>query len=102
MDQQQYLERETLANFRPIFRREADKAKGEIFPTIWYQSTLEMTSIQQSIMAKSVLVAESPLLKYVDLEATLSVMNRSNCTLEGQQHLAPTGERLKTTSVFCC
>ncbi|KAL7899862.1 hypothetical protein HDV63DRAFT_327608 [Trichoderma sp. SZMC 28014] len=63
MDQQQYLERETLANFRPIFRREADKAKGEIFPTIWYQSTLEMTSIQQSIMAKSVLVAESPLLK---------------------------------------
>lgn len=69
MDQQQYLERETLANFRPIFRREADKAKGEIFPTIWYQSTLEMTSIQQSIMAKSVLVAESPLLKYVDPDA---------------------------------
>ncbi|UKZ86623.1 uncharacterized protein TrAFT101_002447 [Trichoderma asperellum] len=63
MDQQQYLEREILANFQPIFRRAADKAKGEIFPTIWYGSNLEVTSIQQSIMAKSVLVGESPLLR---------------------------------------
>lgn len=65
MDQQQYLEREILANFQPIFRKGAEKAKGEIFPTIWYGSNLEVTSIQQSIMAKSVLIAESPLLKYV-------------------------------------
>ncbi|KAL5093567.1 hypothetical protein Trisim1_010296 [Trichoderma cf. simile WF8] len=63
MDQQNYLEYEILANFRPIFKRTADKAKGEIFPTIWYGSNLEVTSIQQSIMAKSVLVAENPFLK---------------------------------------
>ena len=65
MDQQDYLEREILVNFRPIFKTTADKAKGEIFPTIWYGSNLEVTSIQQSIMAKSVLVAENPFLKYV-------------------------------------
>ncbi|PTB62005.1 hypothetical protein BBK36DRAFT_1172853 [Trichoderma citrinoviride] len=63
MDQQDYLEREILVNFRPIFKTTADKAKGEIFPTIWYGSNLEVTSIQQSIMAKSVLVAENPFLK---------------------------------------
>ncbi|KAH6605537.1 hypothetical protein Trco_004690 [Trichoderma cornu-damae] len=63
MDQQHYLERDILANFQPIFKRTADKAKGEIFPTIWYGSNLEVTSIQQSIMAKSVLVAENPSLK---------------------------------------
>ncbi|EGR47473.1 uncharacterized protein TRIREDRAFT_64322, partial [Trichoderma reesei QM6a] len=63
MDQQEYLEREILVNFRPIFKTTADKAKGEIFPTIWYGSNLEVTSVQQSIMAKSVLVAENPFLK---------------------------------------
>ncbi|KAH0494764.1 hypothetical protein TgHK011_008353 [Trichoderma gracile] len=63
VDQQDYLEREILVNFRPIFKTTADKAKGEIFPTIWYGSNLEVTSVQQSIMAKSVLVAENPFLK---------------------------------------
>ncbi|KAL6874841.1 hypothetical protein J3F83DRAFT_759574 [Trichoderma novae-zelandiae] len=63
MDQQEYLEREILVNFRPIFKTTADKAKGEIFPTIWYGSNLEVTSVQQGIMARSVLVAENPFLK---------------------------------------
>lgn len=63
MEQQNYLEFEILVNFRPIFKRTADKANGEIFPTIWYGANLEVTSVQQSIMAKSVLVAENPFLK---------------------------------------
>lgn len=65
MNQHHYLERDILIQFQPIFRRPADKSKGEIFPSVWYGSNLEVTSIQQSIMAKAVLVAENPFLKYV-------------------------------------
>ncbi|KAK5994787.1 hypothetical protein PT974_03170 [Cladobotryum mycophilum] len=63
MDQQGHLERDILAKFQPIFQQPADKSKGEIFPTIWYGSNIEVTSIQQAIMARSVLVAENPFLK---------------------------------------
>lgn len=52
-----------LVDFLPIFRRPADKSKGEIFPTVWYGSTIEVTTIQQALMAKSVLAAEDPSLK---------------------------------------
>ena len=61
--QQDHLEQDVLVDFKPIFHRPADKAKGEIFPTIWYGSTIEVTSIQQSIIAKSILTAENPSLK---------------------------------------
>ncbi|KAJ3498066.1 hypothetical protein NLG97_g1426 [Lecanicillium saksenae] len=63
MDQQSYLEDNVLANTRPLFEKPADKRQGEIFPTIWYTSHIELTSIQQSLMARSVLVSENPYLK---------------------------------------
>lgn len=64
MRQQEHLEREVLVGFEPIFHKPADKARGEIFPTLWYTSVIETTTVQQSIMAKSVLLAENPSLKY--------------------------------------
>ncbi|KAM3438838.1 hypothetical protein NHJ13734_004036 [Beauveria thailandica] len=63
MDQQSYLENAVLASTKPLFEKPADKRQGEIFPTIWYTSHIELTSIQQSLMARSVLVSENPYLK---------------------------------------
>ncbi|CEJ83838.1 hypothetical protein VHEMI03276 [[Torrubiella] hemipterigena] len=63
MQRQIYIEEEILADHRPVLHRPADKAKGEIFPTIWYSSQFEVTAVQQAIMARSILVAENPHLK---------------------------------------
>lgn len=60
MNQQQRLERDALGGFNPLFERAADKARGEIFPTVWYGSNIAITSVQQAIIAKAVLVAEDP------------------------------------------
>ncbi|KAG6006897.1 hypothetical protein E4U21_006616 [Claviceps maximensis] len=63
MNQQEHLENTILADIQPLFKRSADKTRGEIFPTIWYRSNIEVTSMQFSLLAKSVLVAENPQLK---------------------------------------
>lgn len=63
MRQQEHLEQDVLIDYQPIFHRVADKSKGEIFPTVWYASNIEVTSVQQALMAKSVLLAENPTLK---------------------------------------
>lgn len=63
MKQQEHLEQDVLRDFQPILKRPADKSKGEIFPTLWYGSNIEVTSIQQAIIARSVLVAEDPFLR---------------------------------------
>lgn len=63
MDQQDDLERHILLDIEPIYKKPADKSKGEIFPTVWYRSNIEVTSMQLSLLAKSVLVAENPRLK---------------------------------------
>ncbi len=65
MDQQDHLEKHFLFDIEPIYKNPADKSKGEIFPTVWYRSNIEVTSMQLSLLAKSVLVAENPHLKYV-------------------------------------
>ena len=59
-DQQAHLENVILADVQPIYKRDADKSRGEIFPTVWYRSNLDVTSMQLSLLAKSVLVAENP------------------------------------------
>lgn len=63
MKQQEHVEQDVLADFQPIFRKDPDKSRGEIFPTVWYSSNIEVTSNQQAMMAKSVLLAENPVLK---------------------------------------
>jgi hypothetical protein len=63
MDQQSHLEQNILCATQPMFSKPADKSKGEIFPTLWYATHIELTSIQQALMARSVLVSEDPFLK---------------------------------------
>ncbi|PNY27938.1 Uncharacterized protein TCAP_02134 [Tolypocladium capitatum] len=60
--QQEYVEQDVLVPFRPIYQKPADKSKGEIFPTTWYASNIDVTSVQLGLIAKSVLVAENPFL----------------------------------------
>jgi hypothetical protein len=64
MRQQKYLENHVLASYQPIYRKEANRKEGEIFPVVWYSSNLQMTSMQQALMARSVLTAEDPSLRY--------------------------------------
>ncbi|POR32204.1 Uncharacterized protein TPAR_07581 [Tolypocladium paradoxum] len=63
MKQQEHVEQDVLVPFQPIYQKPADKTKGEIFPTIWYGSNIEVTSVQLGLIAKSVLVAEKPFLR---------------------------------------
>ncbi|KAF4463977.1 hypothetical protein FALBO_9173 [Fusarium albosuccineum] len=60
--QGEVLEEEALREYQPFFARAADRSNGEIFPTIWYSSVLEVTSMQLCIIAKMVLMAENPFL----------------------------------------
>ncbi|KAI6778574.1 uncharacterized protein J7T54_003325 [Emericellopsis cladophorae] len=63
MRQQEHLDQDVLMDIQPIYYKEADRTLGEIFPTVWYSTVLETTTIQQALMAKSVLYAENPALK---------------------------------------
>ena len=72
MKQQELLEHDILPAFQPLYQKSADKTKGEIFPTIWYGSNIEVTSVQLGLIAKSVLVAENPFLKYASFSPTMS------------------------------
>ncbi|XPS74037.1 hypothetical protein M3J09_006163 [Ascochyta lentis] len=64
-EQQALLESNVLtqARYQPILKRQPDKAKGEVFPTIWYGSDLVVTGVQHVMIAKMVLTAEAPSLR---------------------------------------
>ncbi|PMB65374.1 hypothetical protein BM221_008730 [Beauveria bassiana] len=79
MDQQSYLENAVLSNTKPLFEKPADKRQGEIFPTIWYTSHIELTSIQQSLMARSVLVSENPYLNWRKVENEVRMLMLDLC-----------------------
>lgn len=66
-EQQALLERNVLTQTRyvPILKRPPNKAKGEVFPTIWYGSDLVVTGVQHVMIAKMVLTAEDPGLSVV-------------------------------------
>lgn len=64
-EQEDLLGQQVSGQYTPIFKRPADKSKGEVFPTIWYGSDIVVTGIQHLMISKMVLIAESPLLKYV-------------------------------------
>lgn len=63
--QGEVLEDEARREYQPFYVRPADRSNGEIFPIIWYSSALEVTTMQLSIIAKMVLMAENPFLGYV-------------------------------------
>ncbi|KAI0476158.1 hypothetical protein GGR56DRAFT_693443 [Xylariaceae sp. FL0804] len=61
-EQEAFIEQHYASQLVPIFDRKADRSKGEVFPTILYQSDVEVTCVQHFIIAKMVLVAEDPAL----------------------------------------
>ncbi|KAK7428294.1 hypothetical protein QQZ08_005191 [Neonectria magnoliae] len=61
-EQEDYLEQHVAGQLSPILSRSPDRAKGEVFPAIWYVSTMALTGMQHLMVAKMILVAESPFL----------------------------------------
>ncbi|KXG46236.1 uncharacterized protein PGRI_050920 [Penicillium griseofulvum] len=60
---QQRLHYDYLHELAPILEQDADRARGDIFPTIWYSFDAQVTAIQHLKLAEMILIAESPYLE---------------------------------------
>ncbi|RGP72905.1 hypothetical protein FLONG3_6543 [Fusarium longipes] len=60
--QEEYLDEFVTGRFTPILYRPPDKACGEVFPIMWFASPIALTGMQHMMIAKMILVAESPFL----------------------------------------
>ncbi|KAJ5742432.1 uncharacterized protein N7511_011451 [Penicillium nucicola] len=58
--QHQHLSEEFRSELQPILERKPDRARGEIFPTIWYCYDSQVTAIQHLKLGEMILIAESP------------------------------------------
>lgn len=57
---EQKLIRESLGKMEPILELKADRAKGQIFPTVWYSFDVHATAAQHFQLAQMILTAENP------------------------------------------
>ncbi|KAI5459599.1 hypothetical protein BGZ63DRAFT_254965 [Mariannaea sp. PMI_226] len=60
--QERHLDQHVVDGLSPILSLAPDRAKGEVFPTIWYASSMALTGMQHHMVAKMILIAESPFL----------------------------------------
>ncbi|CRL27723.1 unnamed protein product [Penicillium camemberti] len=60
---QHQLHQDYLHELEPILEQDADRARGNIFPTIWYSFDAQVTAIQHLKLAEMILIAESPYLE---------------------------------------
>ncbi|CAG7934919.1 unnamed protein product [Penicillium nalgiovense] len=60
---QQQLYHDHPHELEPILEKNADRAKGNMFPTIWYSFDSQVTAIQHLKLAEMILIAESPYLE---------------------------------------
>jgi hypothetical protein len=65
---EQKLVHESLGEMEPILELKADRAKGQIFPTVWYSFDVQATAVQHFQLAQMILTAENPQLEYADIE----------------------------------
>ncbi|KAF4436572.1 hypothetical protein F53441_13210 [Fusarium austroafricanum] len=65
-EQEEYLVQYVTGRFEPILYRPPDRNSGEVFPTVWYASPIALTGAQHMMIAKMILIAESPLLSRAD------------------------------------
>lgn len=65
--EQRELTQNCLSQFIPILEREANKASGEIFPVVWYHGDGERTAVQFFELARAMMLAENPNLRYFPL-----------------------------------
>jgi hypothetical protein len=61
-EQEEYLDQHVCGRFTPILFRPPDRVSGEVFPTMWYASPIALTGMQHMMIAKMILVGESPFL----------------------------------------
>lgn len=54
-----------MPEFVPILDNKADKSKGEIFSTVWYCSSAQVFGAQHYEIARMILIAENPNIRYV-------------------------------------
>jgi hypothetical protein len=60
---EQKLVQESSSAMEPILELKADRAKGQIFPTVWYSLDVQATAVQHLQLAQLILVAENPQLE---------------------------------------
>ena len=60
---EQQLAHDCMGEIEPILELSADRAKGQIFPTVWYSFDVQVTAIQHFRLAQMILIAESPYLE---------------------------------------
>ncbi|KAK7226946.1 hypothetical protein V2G26_014949 [Clonostachys chloroleuca] len=60
--QEETLEETVVKQFEPILSLPPKKEDGHVFPIIWYHSAIGLTAMQHFLLAKMILLAESPLL----------------------------------------
>ncbi|KAG4284453.1 hypothetical protein FPRO06_08832 [Fusarium proliferatum] len=65
-EQEEYLEQYVTGRFEPILHQPPDRVLGEVFPTMWYASPIALTGMQHMMIAKMILIAESPLLSQAE------------------------------------
>ena len=63
MEQQYHLRESFIDQIQPLLEKKPDKFKGELFPTIWYNTDAEITGIQHFELARMILIAEDPNLR---------------------------------------
>ena len=61
-DQERLLSHEVGSRLEPILSIPACKEKGEVFPRVWFRSSIALTSMQHFMIARMILLAESPLI----------------------------------------
>lgn len=61
--EEQRLAHESLGEMEPILELKADRAKGQIFPTVWYSFDVQATAVQHFQLAQMILAAENPQLE---------------------------------------
>lgn len=59
----QQLHRNYLHELVPILEEDADRTRGNMFPSIWYSFDAQVTAIQHLKLAEMILIAESPYLE---------------------------------------
>lgn len=52
-----------MGEIEPILDLNPDRARGKIFPTVWYSLDVHVTAIQHFRLAQMILIAESPYLE---------------------------------------
>jgi hypothetical protein len=58
--EEQKIINDSVGVIEPLLEVKADRAKGQIFPTVWYSFDVQATAVQHFQLAQMILTAENP------------------------------------------